>query len=221
LLYRYITKREFPSDSARFRFRTPTGIVELTAYCPEDVVTMFIIFCRVEYSPQRSARVFADFGSNIGISAAFFLSRNRENVVYCYEPNRISIERLRKNLKPFEGRYHLEETCVGTKNGTVSFGIEETGVYCGVGLEHEAVKTVQVQCRNANDIVSEIIRKHNVIDFLKIDIEGLEEAVIKNLSPELLKHIAQIEAETGMFDYQIPGFRKTQYGSIVRYRSIA
>jgi hypothetical protein len=57
-----------------------------------------------------------------------------------------------------------------------------------------------------------------MVDFLKIDIEDLEKDVIRTIRPEFLTRIRQIQAETGEFDYQIPGFNKTQFGSIVRYR---
>ena len=218
LLYYYITKNAFASDFIKFRFRTPTGDLELTAFSPEDVITFFIIFCRREYTPQKHARVFVDFGSNIGVTAAYFLSRDDRNVVYCYEPNSISAERLKANLKPFEGRYFLEEVCVGDGEKSVTFGIEPTGVYSAVGLAGEGVKTVQVPCRDVNDILSGIISERSRVDFLKIDIEGLEKEVIRAVRPELLKNIGQIEAETGEFDHQIPGYDRSQCGSIVRYQ---
>lgn len=218
LLYHYITKNPLPAESVGFRFRTPSGDVELKAFSAEDVVTFFIVFCRKEYTPLKQANVFVDFGSNIGVTAAYFLSRNSENVVYCYEPNKINIERLKENLRPFERRYFLDEICVGTENGAVTFGAEDTGVYGAIGVEHEGGKTFQAQCRNANDILAEILTKHAAIDFLKIDIEGLERDVIRAITPELLTKTKQIQAETGEFDHQIPGFHKTQCGSIVRYR---
>jgi FkbM family methyltransferase len=217
LLYHYITKHPLPAEAVTFRFRTPTGDIELKAFSAEDVITLFIVFCRKEYTPLGGARVFVDFGSNIGVTAAFFLSRNTENVVYCYEPNATNIERLRENLRSFESRYILEETCVGLENGTVTFGVESTGVYGAIGAEHEGGATTQVPCRNANDIIAQIMGEQPAIDFLKIDIEGLEQDVIKALKPEFLENIKQIQAETGEFDYRIPGFRKNQSGAIIKY----
>ncbi len=221
LLYYYITKNAFASDSIKFSFRAPTGPVELKAFSPEDAVTLFIIFCRREYTPERGAEVFVDFGANIGIAAAFFLSRNDRNIVFCFEPNSTNVKRLRENLQPFEGRYFLEEACVGVRPGTVDFGVEPTGVYGAVGLTGEGTQSVQVPCRAANDILSEIIRERSTIDFLKIDIEGFEKDVIRAIEPGLLANIRQIQAETGEFDHQIPGFIRSQFGAIVRYRSAA
>lgn len=203
-----------------FRFRTPTGTLALKAFSPEDVVTLFIVFCRKEYTPLASARKFVDFGSNIGITAAFFLSRSENNIVFCFEPNKVSTQRLKENLMPFEGRYFLEEICVGIENGMVEFGVEETGVYSGIGLKREDVKAIQVTCRDANDVLLEIAARHPTIDFLKIDIEGLEKDVIRRMTPEILNNVRQIEAETGDFDHQIAGFAKTRHGAIVKYRRL-
>jgi FkbM family methyltransferase len=221
LLYHYITRNPLPASPVGFQFRSPTGDVELKAFSVEDVITLFIVFCRKEYTPREDARVFVDFGSNIGIAAAFFLSRHSENVVYCYEPNPTNIERLRENLRPFEGRYFLEEICVGLEDGTVAFGTESTGVYGAIGADHEGGATMQVPCRNANDIVAQILAEHPTIDFLKLDIEGLEQSVIKALAPDLLENIGQIEAETGEFDHHIPGFSRVQSDAIVKYESMS
>lgn len=220
LLYHYITKNPLPSESVGFQFRTPTGDIELKAFSAEDVITFFIVFCRKEYTPLEGARIFVDFGSNIGVTAAFFLSRNIENMVYCFEPNTINIERLGENLLPFARRYFLEEICVGLENGTVTFGTESTGVYGAIGAEHEGGTTTQVPCRRANDIIAQILAEHPAIDFLKVDIEGLEQDVIRALKPEFLEKIRQIQAETGEFDHQIPTFSKSQSGAIVKYEKM-
>ena len=203
-----------------FGFRSPTGDVKLKAYSVEDVITLFIVFCREEYTPAADTRVFVDFGSNIGVTAAYFLSRNTENTINCYEPNKTNIERLKENLRPFEGRYTLEETCVGLENGTVTFGTESTGVYGAIGAAHEGGSSFEAPCRRANDILGEALANHSEIDFLKIDIEGLEQDVIKAIPPEFLEKIRRIQAETGEFEFRLPGFRRTQSGAIVKYESI-
>jgi hypothetical protein len=64
------------------------------------------------------------------------------------------------------------------------------------------------------------LAKHSAIDFLKIDIEGLEQDVIKAITPELLGKIRQIQAETGEFEYHVPGYSKTQFGAITKYEKL-
>src|SRR5690349_18384418 len=68
-----------------FRLRTPSGPVEAVAYSFHDVLTINEIFCRGDYRIGADDRVVVDFGSNIGISALYFLTHAPECIVYCHE----------------------------------------------------------------------------------------------------------------------------------------
>src|ERR1700737_1506226 len=78
---------------------TPIGDIELMLYTPHDILTVNEIFCRKDYRAEPSDKIMVDFGSNIGISAAYFLSRNYDSYTYLYEPVPQNIARLRQNLK--------------------------------------------------------------------------------------------------------------------------
>ena len=67
------------------------------------------------------------------------------------------------------------------------------------------------------EIISSILEKEDHIDILKIDVEGLETAIVESLSPDNLKNINRVYAETVYSGY-LPGFDKEQYGEIVRFR---
>ena len=54
-------------------------------------------------------------------------------------------------------------------------------------------------------------------DILKIDVEGLETAILKSMSPENLRNINNIYAET-IYSECLLGFNKEQYGEVVRFR---
>ena len=49
-----------------------------------------------------------------------------------YPPN---IDRLRNNLRQFEGDYALHAIAVGEAGGEAEFGWEDTGRYGGIGIE--------------------------------------------------------------------------------------
>ena len=55
------------------------------------------------------------------------------------------------------------------------------------------------------------------LTFVKIDVEGLETAIINSLSPDNLKNINSVYAET-IYSGSLPGFDKEQYGEVVRFR---
>lgn len=55
-----------------------------------------------------------------------------------------------------------------------------------------------VECIEANAVIAAVIEKHGMIDVLKVDIEGLEEAVLRHIPPDLIRKIDLIYSE-GVF----------------------
>ena len=178
---------------AIIRVRTPLGWVSLQLYTAHDVLTVNEIFCRSDYYADTNDRVVVDFGSNIGISAAYFLSRNPDAFTYLFEPLPRNVARLQNNLRPFEDRYALQEVAVGAVAGEVEFGFEETGRYGGVNAE--LGNSLTVTCVNSQQILRDVVEKHGHIDILKIDIEGLEAAVIGNIPVDLARNINKLYVE--------------------------
>jgi FkbM family methyltransferase len=195
--------------------KTPLGKQEVWLYSFHDMITMVECYGKLDYPAEKKISCVVDFGSNIGISAGYFLTRNKNIKVYLFEPLPENISRLKTNLQGFESRYELHEVAVGLENGNADFGFESTGRYGG--LESDLPKTIQVQVRKVEEIISDILEKEDHIDILKIDVEGLETAIIKSLSSESLKRINSVYAET-IYSDGLPGFDKEQYGEVVRFR---
>jgi len=198
------------------RVRTPLGPLDLEVYSYHDVQTVNEIFCRGDYRAETSESVFVDFGSNIGISAAYFLSRNRTGFAYLFEPLPQNIERLRQNLRSFDGRYNLEESAVGLENGKVEFGWEPTGRYGGIG--NAVGNWISVNCVDSNEVLGRIIEKHGKIDILKIDIETLEQEITKRIPVDLVHRIRKIYVENRFQSNPLPHSHVyRQYGSIAGF----
>jgi hypothetical protein len=100
--------------------RTPIGVIDLELYCTEDLITIYEVFFRKDYCLPRNARIVVDFGSNIGISAAYFVTRNAKLKVYAYEPVSLNISRAKRNLAPLPDRVELAECAVGTTVASAS-----------------------------------------------------------------------------------------------------
>jgi FkbM family methyltransferase len=201
------------------RVRTPLGPLELALYSADDVLTVNEIFCRNDYQATKGDSIFVDFGSNIGISAAYFLSRSRNAFAYLFEPLPQNLERLNRNLVPFVGRYRLDSSAVGLKSGPVDFGWEPTGRYGGIG--REVGSTMTVNCLDSNEVLRGVLDKHGRIDILKIDIESLEHEVTERIPVDVASRIGKIYVEN-RFDMnplsQTHVYR--QYGSIARFLAI-
>lgn len=195
--------------------KTPLGKQEVWLYSFHDMITMVECYGKLDYPAEKEISCVVDFGSNIGISAGYFLTRNKSIKVYLFEPLPENIERLKTNLQGFEDRYELHEVAVGLEKGQAEFGFEATGRYGG--LKSDLPKTIQVQVCKVEEIISDIIEKEGHIDILKIDVEGLETEIIKSLSLENLKKINSLYAET-IYGESLSGFNKEQYGEVVRFR---
>lgn len=198
------------------RVRTPMGWLALQLYTSHDLLTVNEIFCREDYRAESTDTVIVDFGSNIGISAAYFLSRSPDAFCYLYEPLPRNITRLRENLQPFGDRYALQEVAVGVTDGEVQFGWEETGRYGGVNAQ--TGHTLTVASTNSRQALDDIVGKHGHIDVLKIDIEGLEGQVVANIPAELARHIGKLFVE---YTFDTNPLAEThsmrEYGSITQF----
>lgn len=199
------------------RVRTPMGWVELELHSPHDTLTVNEIFCRDDYKADATDQVVVDFGSNIGVSAAYFLSRDPGVFAYLFEPLPSNLDKLQHNLRRFAGRYEIQAVAVGPEAGEVEFGWEDTGRYGGVGVA--TGKSITVACLSSRQVIEDVLSRHGHIDVLKVDIEGLESAVIENLPEALVRCIGKIYAE---YRYNRNPLVTThdlrQYGDIAQFR---
>lgn len=201
--------------------RTPIGAIDLELYCTEDLVTIYEVFFRKDYRLPRDADLVVDFGSNIGISAAYFVTRNAKLRVHAYEPVSVNISRAKRNLAPFADRIELVECAVGTEDGITRFGVESSGRYGRIALPGEADVNrraleayIEVPCRRAEDELKRILQDNPRIGALKIDVEGMEVPILRSLSIPVLARILCIMAECDGHDVSLPNFTYRQELSI-------
>jgi FkbM family methyltransferase len=188
MAWRYLSGRgEYPY---RCELRTPLGRVAPLVHGHDDLVTVVEVFCRLDYAAPPDVRVVFDLGSNIGISALYFLTRNPHCRCRLYEPVPRNVERLRENLAGFEDRFELTEAAVWDRAGTVTFGVEPTGRYGGIGIA--APETIDVRCLDINEVLAD----EPSVDVLKVDTEGAEIATVAAIRPDLLDRIGLIYLET-------------------------
>jgi FkbM family methyltransferase len=213
-LFRYLfAAGRYPAE---LPIRTPLGVVRPVVYSPHDMLTVNEIFCREDYRCGEDIKTVVDFGSNIGLSALYFLTRNREAFAYLFEPLPRNGERLLKNLRDLEGRYEFHPVAVALSDDEAELGFEETGRYGGVGLKRE--KSMRVPCREVSGVLRGVLEERGEIDVLKIDIESLEEEILAAIAQDLLWRIKQIFVE---YNYARNPLALThdyvQHGGIARF----
>jgi FkbM family methyltransferase len=212
--WRYFTGRgEYPY---RCEVRTPAGIVAPTLFSAHDMVTVNEIFCREDYQAGAEDEVVVDVGSNIGISALYFLTRSPRSRVWLYEPVPRNVERLRANLAHFEGRWRLDQAAVADRDGNARFAVEPSGRYGGLELGH--ADSIEVRVRHIDSVLREVLDQEPQVDVLKIDTEGSELRTLQSAAPELLARVSVIYVEdiagvaTG-----ISGFEASRRCAILRF----
>jgi FkbM family methyltransferase len=210
-LWRYLTgKGTYPYDVI---VRTPVGPASIRLYSHHDLLTVNEIFCRQDYFATGSLRTVVDIGSNIGISALYFLTRNNESKCVLYEPDPKNVARLKQNLADHEDRYSLVEAAVSDASGQFEFGIEPTGRYGGIGID--TGQSITVPCLHINDVVRNAVGDAGHIDILKIDTEGVEIRTVNAIDPGLLLRISTIYLEARPAAELHPQlFANKQYGSV-------
>jgi FkbM family methyltransferase len=204
--------------------RTPVGPRPVALHSFHDVRSLVVCFAKEDYQIGHNVRCAVDFGSNIGMSGLYFLTRNPEATAYLFEPLPQNAKRLMENLKGLEQRYVLDQSAIGLEDGIGNFLFEPTGRYGGIeGMldtreEIERPYRLDVPIRCATRCLREILRKEGSIDVLKVNIEGLESDVLRSLPPDVLRNVGVICAEIFNFDGEIDGFRKEKYGrNITRF----
>ena len=202
----------------RCEVRTPLGIVAPTLHSQHDMITVNEVFCREDYRVGDEAEVIVDVGSNIGISALYFLTRSERARAWLYEPVPRNVERLRENLSGFEGRWRLDEAAVADRDGEETFSIEPTGRYGGLGSGH--AESITVRVRHIDGVLREVLEAEGRIDVLKLDTEGVEARTLAAASPELLSRAGVIFAEDIAGEISPPpGFDASRRASVVRFRA--
>jgi len=204
---------------AKIKVRSQLGCLMPTLYAPDDMLTLNEIFCRMDYRVPKNTRVVVDIGANIGLSALYFLTSDPEVVCYLYEPVPQNVARLKRNLEKHEGRFFPKQKAVDIKSGRARFGVESTGRYGGLLKNHD--EFIEVECVEINGVLSEILRKQEKIDLVKIDTEGTEVDLVQAIKPEYLEKIGAIVFE-GYPEKQVLSsqFRQKQYGSICRLEKL-
>jgi hypothetical protein len=76
--------------------------------------------------------------------------------------------------------------------------VENTGRYCGIGIEHQ--QSLSIQAENINDVLAYCIDQLGTIEILKVDIEGAGVPVLKHIHDSFFDSISQIMIEEPPFD---------------------
>jgi len=198
----YLTRSEshMSGDDFNIRYRYKGKNRTIAVRGPHDYSTFFEVYCRRDYAIKSLNPVVLDIGSNVGITARYYLE-NVAEFIYLYEPNLENLNLLRKNIEDFAGRYALEEKAIAISSGMSTFEFDSTGRYgrlLDVKNPEDGIprQRTQVDAMSIVDAIDAVLINFKKIDILKIDIEGLELEIVKAIPQNRLAKIKMIQYET-------------------------
>jgi FkbM family methyltransferase len=119
-----------------------------------------------------------DCGSNIGISILYLKKIAPDARIIAFEPDEANYEILKKNIEINQlNHIQLNKAAVWTENTELSFLV--TGSMGSTIAMNHGTNTVQVKALRLKDFM------HQKVDFLKIDIEGAEYQVLRDIADNL------------------------------------
>ena len=143
-----------------------------------DIDIFYEIFWKKIYaiSPGifRSAKVIIDLGSNIGLSALYFLSISKPGRIICIEPDPGNFLMLSKNLslEINAGKVSILNAAVMQHDGIVQFQTSRMNYNSKVVAEKADAEVASVSMHTLLKMY-----KLGQVNLLKIDVEGAEEYI--------------------------------------------
>ena len=135
------------------------------------------------FKTENHNPIILDCGSNIGLAIIYFKSIFPGAIIHGFEPDSNNYNVLSTNIRENNlTDITLHQSAVWIHNNHLQF--QSLGTHASrLSMHDDNANTVNVKCTRLKDFINQF----NNIDFLKIDIEGAEDEVIKDIQEELKK----------------------------------
>lgn len=129
-----------------------------------------------------------DVGANIGVHTAHFAALVHFGQVICFEPGRSTFAYLLRNVKHLTNVVPLN-VALSDSAGLQPFFVAADDAYSGLkDTKRKAILRQEwVACLKGDDILLAMLRNRRV-DLVKIDVEGLETAVLRGMREFIVAH---------------------------------
>ena len=160
-------------------------------------------------------KIMFDIGASNGIFSFKFLEKNPNSHIYCFEPNKLNFEKLKKNtnntnnikiypyaISNISGIKTFYQANYTNSSSLLPF-TENTKKWKNPTKTTPELKTIDeylVKCIRLEDF----IKNNNIkyIDYIKIDTQGHDLNVIKSLGDKI-KIVKKLVAEVQIVDYEL------------------
>ncbi len=145
------------------------------------LVSEIFVIREYEFKAERARPLIIDCGGNIGLSTIYFAMQNPDARILTFEPSPGTFERLQKmkDLNQLQN-VELHAVALSEKEGEIDFYLPQDDDASVVATKYADFGTggrkVRVRAARLSGYISERV------DFLKIDIEGAEGEVLRELA---------------------------------------
>lgn len=156
-----------------------------------------------------------DLGGNVGYTAAHFAALCPRGRIICVEMDAANAEAARENLAAFGPRCHVVEAAVWDRDGEIAYGGTEEWGFRVASLEGDTPtplgeRRVRARALSMDTLLREAGLHESVIDYVKIDVEGAEAAIVTE-SASWLARVRCLKLE-----YHPPATRESMAGVLGR-----
>lgn len=193
------TKRQLLKDYLFFKFNISKYFLchKLHYFDHQTTVSLIeSIFIDNEYffECKNPNPTIYDLGSNIGLSIIYFKILYPRSTIHAFEPDPDTFTILQKNLSSYCLKdVHLHNLAITNQTGQINFFVNPTGSGSPLMSTNPSRlngKKISVPSIKASDIIK------TKIDFIKMDIEGSEISVLKDLDrSKKIKFVDQMSIE--------------------------
>ncbi len=126
------------------------------------------------FHADENKNIILDCGANIGLSVLFFAKNYPQHTIIAFEPDANIFKVLQQNVTAFQLKnVQLEQKAVWNKVEVLEF-FQDHGLGGRIGESFQEATPVRINAVRLKDFITD------KVDFLKIDIEGAEYAVLKD-----------------------------------------
>ncbi len=132
-----------------------------------------------QFKPATQRTVILDCGANMGLSVLYFAETYPTHQIIAFEPDPLIFDILQENVSTFKlQNVTLHNKAVWNKNETLTF-FTDKGMGGRVENSYSGQEPTLIDAVSLRDYINP------KVDFLKIDIEGAEDIVLKHCSDKL------------------------------------
>jgi len=201
-----IAKKQTPAKIKVFGFEIVNYNYRLLDYLVKEVFVGF----EYKFLAKTQNPIIFDCGANIGMATIFFKWLYPDATIYAFEPQTKTFEFLQQNVKNNNlTNVFCYNLALSDAEGTITFYESDSQNLMGSILEDRVVGTkIEVQTKRLSDFITQ------KVDLMKIDVEGAENLIIKDLVERKLLSKDKIDQIIMEYHHKIPN-QKSAMGNFL------